>query len=172
MDDDDDDNAKMALPPKKGAPRWRGERKIGFSAVLGIWSRSVAVCEFAHFGEVENQSRTIVVGRLLRNVSIFSLETVSLRQCLNQSEKCVGEICGGLDGFANTNQTAAWSSLWSILRATHNPRKRDLARWDDSLLCSLYPAFQLCAASNIYQRKFPLQLSSNINRANSSPSWI
>ena len=168
MDDDDDDNAKKAMPPKKGAPRWRGERKIGFSAVLGIWSRSVAVCEFAHFGEVENQSRTIVVGRLLRNVSGQS----SLDRGLNQSEKCVGEICAGLDGFANTNQTAARSSLWSILRATHNPRKRDLARWDDSLLCSLYPAFQLCAASNIFQRKFPLQLASNINRANSSPSWI
>ena len=102
MDDDDDDNAKMAMPPKKRAPRWRGERKIGFSAVLGICSRSVAVCEFAHFGEVENQSRTIVVGRLLRNVSGQS----SLDRGLNQSEKCVGEICAGLDSFANPNQTA------------------------------------------------------------------
>ena len=122
----------------------------------------------AHFWEVENQSRTIVVARMLRNVSGQS----SLDRGLNQNEKCVGEICAGLDGFANPNQTPAWSSLWSILRATHNPRKRDLARWDDSLLCSLYPAFQLCAASKIYQRKFPLQLASNINRANSSPSWI
>ena len=61
----------------------------------------------AQFGEVENQSRTIVVARLLRNVSGQS----SLDRGLNHHEKCVGEICAVLDGFANTNQTAARSSL-------------------------------------------------------------
>ena len=157
----------MAMPPKKRAPRWRGERKIGFSAVLGIWSRSVAVCECSFrrsWEPIEDDCGWSAAKKCFRTVQPGSRSQPKWKVCW-------GNMCR-LGWLCKPNQTAAWSSLWSILRATHNPRKRDLARWDDSLLCSLYPAFQLCAASNIYQRKFPLQLASNINQANSSPSWI
>ena len=80
--------------------------KIGFSAVLGIGSRSELHFVNTQFREVENQSRTIVVSKVSISLLRLTMQT-KYRQISDEVESTfwchIGSVCHPYKGIIQTS---------------------------------------------------------------------